>query len=595
MDRYESTTGIAPLSLRRANSRRVLWLCVWTGALLLLFALTQTPLLYADAPHGDDVELKGTVLNRPPAPNGVGLWSVRGRVDDQNQTRVYTVSVGLETDFGHGLPRIGDRVKVKGQRLGELVIAAEKLDREDGDGSPGGYETHGRVAARPGNPDGIGVWQLTVDRSGSLTVTTTAQTRFFHGVPAVGQWVEVKGRLQSDGSLLAERMRVDEFEADEVIVRLRPGVVPAQLTSRRPLTLAQSILAATNIHLFASATDGEVEQELVQQILSQDRDLVEWAELNFAGGIPEGNPYDIWEWGGQEESGYVNQIAFAQVWRTSERITMTGAGLVVAVIDSGVSQSHPALAPLLLAGRDWVDDDLIADEEPGGSGWGHGTHVAGIIAHMAPDARILPIRVLDPHGRGNSFDVAAALEWAVLQGADVINLSLGSETDSRLLRDAVQWTNDQGVLVVAAAGNNESSAPHFPAAYGPAIAVTGVDASNVKASFANFSSEWVDVAAPAVGITSTIVGPDGDGYAGWSGTSMATAFVSGALALARQQNPTASPAQLTQTLRESAIDLDGINPSYAGALGGGLLNAHALLDLPTFLLFAPQLQSTASP
>jgi thermitase len=264
---------------------------------------------------------------------------------------------------------------------------------------------------------------------------------------------------------------------------------------------------------------------------------------------------------------------------------------VVAVIDSGVSLSHPALAGHLLAGRDFVDADLIADEEPGGSGWGHGTHIAGIIAHIAPDAQILPVRVLDPQGRGNSFDVASALEWAVGQGADVINLSLGGDTDSRLLHEAVQWTIDQGVVVVAAAGNSASSLPHYPAAYAPVVAVTGVDGEGVKASFANYSSEWVDVAAPSVGITSTIVGPEGDGYAGWSGTSMATAFVSGALALERQLYPGASVAELAEMVRARANNLDTLNPTYPGALGGGLLDVRALLEIPFYSLFVPHVRN----
>ncbi|MBI3958626.1 MAG: S8 family serine peptidase [Chloroflexi bacterium] len=329
---------------------------------------------------------------------------------------------------------------------------------------------------------------------------------------------------------------------------------------------------------------------MVQQINTQDPDIVAWAEVNYAGGIPEGNPYDIWEWGGQEESGYVNQFAFDQIRLTSAAITVTGSGLIVAVIDSGVSLSHPALRGHLLAGRDLVDNDLIADEEPGGAGWGHGTHVAGIIAHIASDAQILPVRVLDPQGRGNSFAVASALEWAVQQGADVVNLSLGSDSDSRLLREAVQWTIDQRVAVVAAAGNSQSSLPHYPAAYAPVVAVTGVDADGVKATFANYGSEWVDVAAPAVGITSTIVGPQGNGYAGWSGTSMAAAFVSGAMALERQRYPDATVAELAQMVWARADSLDAINPTYAGALGGGLLDMRALLEVPDHFVYMPQLQ-----
>ena len=556
-------------------------------ALSLAFVLVGVLHLYAE--DGSEVELQGVVLNRPPGVGGFGLWRVRGTLKDESAPHVYTVTVDAGTTFGHGLPRIGDRVKVKGQLNSPLEIYALQVDREDGGGNIGEYENKGQVLERPANADGIGLWLLRIDSGAPLTITADALTRFARGIPAAGQWVEVKGRLQSDGSVLAELMRVDDFRADELIVRLRPGVPPAALVSRHSLTLTRSILASANIHLFVSASGQEMEEEILQEIKTEDADIVAWAELNYAGGIPEGNPYDIWEWGGQEASGYVNQYAFDQIHLTSTSITVTGAGLIVAVLDSGVSLSHPALNGHLLAGRDFVDNDFSADEEPGGAGWGHGTHVAGVIAHIAPAVQILPVRVLDPQGRGNSFAVAAALEWAVQQGADLINLSLGSDSDSRLLHDAVQWAIAQGA-VVAAAGNSQSSLPHYPAAYAPVVAVTGVDAEGVKASFANYGSDWVDIAAPAVGITSTIVGPEGDGYAGWSGTSMATAFVSGAMVLERQRYPTATVAQLAQMLRMRADNLDGINPGYAGALGGGLLNVAALLEVPAYFIFAPQLQ-----
>ena len=571
---------------RRPFGNRWRWILSLALALALTFVLVESFHLYADE---GDVELQGAILLRPPGAGGMGEWLVRGTLTDGNPPQTYTVVADAKTQFDHGLPRIGDRVRIKGTQNAPLLIFAREFDRENSAGNPGKYETKGQVAQRPASPDGTGTWQLVVDASSPLTVTADANTRFPRGIPDIGQWVEVKGALQGDGTLLAERMRVDEFVADQLIVRLKSGVNPAELSARHPLTLVQSILASANIHLFASATGEELEGDWVQDINSQDRDIVAWAEVNFARGIPEGNPYDIWEWGGQEISGYTNQFAFEQIHLDSATITETGAGLIVAVIDSGVSLSHPALISHLVAGRDFVDGDLIADEEPGGTGWGHGTHVAGIIARIAPDAQLLPVRVLDPQGRGNSFAVASALEWAVQQGADVINLSLGSDSDSRLLHDAVEWTIDQGVVVVAAAGNSQSSLPHFPAAYAPVVSVTGVDAAGVKASFANYGRDWVDVAAPAVGITSTIVGPEGNGYAGWSGTSMATAFVSGAMALERQRYPRASVAELAQMVHDRAANLDGVNPGYTGQLGG-LLDVRALLNVPTFHIFAPQLQ-----
>lgn len=318
------------------------------AALTLAFVLVGVLHLYA----GDEaeVELKGTVFSRPDEAAGYGQWLVRGVVQDETTPRVYTVTVDADTKFGHGLPRIGDSVKVKGELSGPDEIYAQEVEREDDAGTIGEYENKGQVLERPASADGVGLWQLGVDSGAPLTVTADAQTRFSRGVPAVGQWVEVKGRLQSDGSVLAERMRVDDFEADELIVRLLPGVSPTALTARHPLTLVQSILISANIHLFASPAGEEVEDELVQKINTQDTDIVAWAEVNYAGGIPEGNPYDIWEWGGQEASGYVNQFAFDQIHLTSAAITVTGDGLVVAVIDSGVSLSHPALLDHLLAG-----------------------------------------------------------------------------------------------------------------------------------------------------------------------------------------------------------------------------------------------------
>jgi subtilisin family serine protease len=183
---------------------------------------------------------------------------------------------------------------------------------------------------------------------------------------------------------------------------------------------------------------------------------------------------------------------------------------------------------------------MLPDDSGPGLAWGHGTHVAGIIAAMAPGATILPVRVLDSGGRGNSFLLAYALEWVVAHGAQVVNLSLGTDFDSRILRDVIERALDAGVVVVAAAGNNGQALRQFPAAYPDVLAVTSVTydratRSFVRSSFANYGREWVDLAAPGEGVLSAMVTVTGTGYARWSGTSMATALVSGAAALAWQK------------------------------------------------------------
>ena len=195
-------------------------------ALALVFVLMGALHVSANDGAGDEteVELRGVVLRHPEDPAGHGLWLVRGAVQEGAAAQVYTVTVDAGTKFGHGLPRIGDQVKIRGDATGAQTIYAQEVEREDDGGNSGEYENKGQVVARPASAYGIGTWQLSIDSGAPLTVTATAQTRFPTGIPAVGEWVEVRGALQSDGSLLAERIRLDDFEADQLIVRLRPGV-----------------------------------------------------------------------------------------------------------------------------------------------------------------------------------------------------------------------------------------------------------------------------------------------------------------------------------------------------------------------------------
>ncbi len=188
---------------------------------------------------------------------------------------------------------------------------------------------------------------------------------------------------------------------------------------------------------------------------------------------------------------------------------------------------HPDLAGKVIRG-DHVDNDWDPYD-----GNGHGTHTAGIaaavtnnargIAGMAPEATIYAVRVLDESGSGTLQNVANGIIHAADNGADVINLSLGSPNDSITLKEAVDYAWNKGVVVVAAAGNDGSAQPTYPAYYSDAIAVAATDSDESKASFSNYGN-WVDVAAPGVNIYSTYT--DG-GYASLSGTSMATPHVAG--------------------------------------------------------------------
>ena len=237
----------------------------------------------------------------------------------------------------------------------------------------------------------------------------------------------------------------------------------------------------------------------------------------------------------------------------------TGAGVTVAVVDSGVDRTHPDLAGRVLPGT-----DLVAPGGDGGiDGNGHGTHVAGIVAAvagngvgvagLAPGAAILPVRVLDAAGAGWSSTTASGVIWAVDHGAQIVNLSLGSSTPNAVTQQAVDYATAHGVLVVAAAGNSRASgnAANYPAAYPGVLAVAATDQADASAYFSN-TGAYVDVAAPGVAILSTVAG---GGYAYMSGTSMATPYAAATAALVKAANPALTPGALITLLEQSATDL----------------------------------------
>lgn len=213
-----------------------------------------------------------------------------------------------------------------------------------------------------------------------------------------------------------------------------------------------------------------------------------------------------------------------------------GAGAVVCVVDTGIQSNHPDLAGQVIGGENFVvikgkiDPKAYADDN------GHGTHVAGTIAALdnsigvvgvAPEAKLLAMKVLNRQGSGYISDVTEGILACGAQKAHIISMSLGASSGSDLLHQAIQDATAQGLKVVAAAGN-ESGQVSYPAAYSEVLAVSAVDSSGQFASFSNFGAE-VDYAAPGVAVSSTTMDSS---YATYSGTSMATPHVSGVLALA---------------------------------------------------------------
>ncbi|MCM0675738.1 type VII secretion-associated serine protease mycosin [Micromonospora phytophila] len=268
----------------------------------------------------------------------------------------------------------------------------------------------------------------------------------------------------------------------------------------------------------------------------------------------------------------------ASAWRLSR-----GAGVTVAVIDSGVSASHPTLKGQVREGRDF---NGLAARQGRCDEAGHGTIVAGIIAGregtgapfsgIAPQARILPVRVL-PDTRttadaGLPGQIAEAIRWSVRNDADVINLSLVT-LDRPELAEAVRYAQAEGVVVVAAAGNrqeNQQDRPAYPAAYPGVIAVAGVDEQGGHVG-SSVTGDYVDVAAPGLNIVGPA--PGGEGYLAepQGGTSFAAAYVSGVVALVRAAHPDLTPEQVTERLiRTADSPPEGRNPE----VGYGVVNPY---------------------
>jgi len=242
---------------------------------------------------------------------------------------------------------------------------------------------------------------------------------------------------------------------------------------------------------------------------------------------------------------------------------------------------------------DFVDNDKNPSDRPVGKDAdcdgekdemvGHGTHVAGIVDITAPAAKIMPLRVLDTEGYGDVFTIAKAVYFAEQNSADVINLSLGSPSRSKLLQEVIEDATANGVVVAAAAGNSNSSVPHYPAAgdglvasADGLVAVTSVNMYEQKSDFANYGS-WVDIAAPGEGIRSAFPVSK---YAYWSGTSMATPFVSGQAALIHAVYGSLDPVGVEDKIRSSARSLVATDPVYAAMLGAGRADVCNSLSAP---------------
>jgi len=195
---------------------------------------------------------------------------------------------------------------------------------------------------------------------------------------------------------------------------------------------------------------------------------------------------------------------------------------------------------------------------------GHGTMVAGILAVMAPDAMIMPLRAFDDKGCGTTYNIAKAVKYAVSHGAQVINMSFGISGQTQTLKKSIQEAVNAGITVVASAGNGNTAVPQYPAAYPGVLGVAATNLTDVKASFSNYGST-IFVSAPGSNIISAY---PGGYYAELSGTSFSAPMVAAEAALLRSLKTSG----WKNSIAAGVDNINALNPAYIGQLGTGRIN-----------------------
>lgn len=405
----------------------------------------------------------------------------------------------------------------------------------------------------------------------------------------------------------------EDHEADQIVIRLNTGVNISTINTRYSTTTTSEIVTSQTYKVQVS--NPSVLDSTLQQ-MQQDNDLV-WSEFSFENEDPTRCPQGSTDCNADDANGsrrtlavidgdpnpskYHDQGAFNRIKAAEAHNYSTGVGVAVAVIDTGVDYLHPDLIDHVLrdstnqvVGWDFVDNDNdpmdVTDgiDNDGDSlideGAGHGTHVAGIIALIAPGAKIVPIRVLDTEGTGTADHVADAIKWfadpnnqALAGYKRVINLSLGIPNVANrveVIHDALEQS--EGISYVstgASSGNDNSTFIHYPASTGEEVlAIAAVGPDDVKADFSNYGDSIL-VAAPGVGIYSTFI-RDQNGnpqWAWWSGTSMSTPFVTGEVALIKSMlSDTTDSGTIKDKVKDAVDDISNKNPGIT--IGNGRIN-----------------------
>ncbi len=327
-----------------------------------------------------------------------------------------------------------------------------------------------------------------------------------------------------------------------------------------------------NDRVYIVEGDRKILKELKRSPLSKDTEYIEANYLYHALEVPNDPEYSR-QWN-------FRNINVEKAWDETK-----GEDVTVAVIDTGVSKVPDLKLTKFVSGYDFVNDKDDASDDNG-----HGTHVAGTVAQstnngygvagIAYKAQIMPLKVLAARGGGTIADIAEAIKFAADNGADVINMSLGGGGASNMMEEAIKYAHNKGVVIIAAAGNENRNSSSYPARYPDVISVSAIDAAGDKAPYSNFGA-GVDISAPggseAGKIVQNTVNPrTGESvFVGFQGTSMAAPHVAGVAALIRATG-VEDPNEVRDILKQSARK---IQEDHLNHFGSGQLDAGAAVEL----------------